>query len=468
MVRFVCLATIHQQSKEEGLNIAVAPVHWVVDQYRERLKNEKQEQHNKTIQEARYKRKLAHEAERKEEQARRDTEEREYKVLAAKKQFTFNELLIQRKNNSTAFYLPNENNKKITAYDVIKRLAGKDFKSYKKQIHFKNNKIQILPISERIRLVFHFRRQYKSPLSIANADTIAAFINTAIKYTNNRQLKQNWYACLEATGEEREAHNILDCLDTLTHSQKNAASLFTCYGWASEYDTQFPVTENAFYTVNVTDGERHYNIVNDDIALRFAAIENYVRGMVTNSIIEIIKDNKPSYTKKFENLENLLFPLLWWRNNIRLGLTQDDKFLCYDRIKNYIEELLSHNAFDNITIEEHISKVVINDSDTSIIFAPPQAFVISLDDMTFSDHTYNINAEYNKVNAAKLGAARSKKAACNNFAHVTGDKWSAAELDAQGIDKDKRPRLVKNGLIEKEKDENGREIKGQYKRVAAQ
>ena len=69
--------------------------------------------------------------------------------------------------------------------------------------------------------------------------------------------------------------------------------------------------------------------------------------------------------------------------------------------------------------------------------------------MAFEDYQYNICAEFNKENAAALGKARSRAAAERNFAAVTGDEWTAAELAAQGIDKDKIPRLIKNGLIER-------------------
>ena len=54
--------------------------------------------------------------------------------------------------------------------------------------------------------------------------------------------------------------------------------------------------------------------------------------------------------------------------------------------------------------------------------------------------------------AAAVGgyvSACSDAAAERNFAAVTGVEWTAAELAAQGIDKDKIPRLIKNGLIER-------------------
>ena len=72
------------------------------------------------------------------------------------------------------------------------------------------------------------------PPILANAETIVDFINTAIKYTDNRQLKSNWNACLEATG-----------------TQEEAATLFVYYGWAARYEDEFPRIENAFYVVFV-------------------------------------------------------------------------------------------------------------------------------------------------------------------------------------------------------------------------
>lgn len=69
--------------------------------------------------------------------------------------------------------------------------------------------------------------------------------------------------------------------------------------------------------------------------------------------------------------------------------------------------------------------------------------------MAFEDYQYNISPAFNKENAAALGKARSRAAAERNFAAVTGVEWTAADLAAQGIDKDKIPRLIKNGLIER-------------------
>lgn len=88
----------------------------------------------------------AREVRRKEIEAEQ-AETKKYYTLAAKGQFVFDGLLIQQIKNSDSFLLPNEGNKRVTAYQIIKRLAGKDdsgkdiFKSYKKLIKFKNGKI---------------------------------------------------------------------------------------------------------------------------------------------------------------------------------------------------------------------------------------------------------------------------------------------------------------------------------------
>jgi len=191
-------------------------------------------------------------AETAEQRAKEEAEEREYNALAAKGQFSFDSLLIQRQKDSVRFLLPNEGYKAVTAYEIIERLTGAAFKSYKKQIVFKNDKIQILPFSERIRLVFYFRQQYRSPKTLDNATTVAAFINTGLKYTDNIELSQNWNACLDATS-----------------TQEEAVTLFAYYGWAATYSNEFPRTENVFYTVEPRNGERRYNIVEDSITTRF-------------------------------------------------------------------------------------------------------------------------------------------------------------------------------------------------------
>ena len=288
--------------------------------------------------------------------------------------------------------------------------------------------------SERIRLVFHFRRQHREPLQLHNADIIAAFINTALKYTDNIALDQNWRACLDVTA-----------------TQEEAASLFVCYGWAGNYREEYPRTENAFYTVDIIDGARHYNIVNDDIMLRFASIENEGRGGVAH---EIITNIKTARKEKYSRLQATLKPLLWWCGGVRLGLTTEARELCEQRINDYIENLLKCRNTDDIY------KLEIDKSNTDLIFAEPQQFIISLDDMEFCDYQYNITAEYNKTNAAALGAARAKNAADRNFLHVAGNEWTTAELNAQGINKDKITRLVKQGYIERVK-------RGCYRRISS-
>ena len=373
--------------------------------------------------------------------------EKERKALAAKKQFIFDGLLIQRQKGSTKFLLPNENLKKVTAYNIIKRLSGKAFKSYKKHIKFINSKIQILPYAERIRIVFYFRKLFKMPPILENAETIAAFINTANKYTNNIQLNQNWQTCLN-----------------LTRTKEEAASLLVYYGWAADYKNDFPRLENVFYTVDVKDNARHYNILNDNVSLRFAAIENEGSGFEARLII---KNENWNYEYKYNKLQELLKPLLWYRDKVKMGLIKEDYILCNKRVNEYIEKLLEFNVLEfNILkeveidelIDKHIDKVEIDKSDTGIIFAKPQEFVISFDDMEFLDYTYNITAEYNKENAAKLAAGRSKKAADENFKQVIGNKWTTQELKVQGIDKDKIPRLIDNKLIKRTK-------RGFYERI---
>jgi hypothetical protein len=381
----------------------------------------------------------AREAKRKEIETEQ-AQSKKYNVLAAKGQFEFDGLLIQRQKKSTSFLLTNEGNKQVTAYEIIKRLAGKDaFKSYKKQMKFKNNKIQILPYAERIRLVWYFRKLYKMPPLLDNAGTIAAFANTAIKYTNNIQLKQNWKACLD-----------------VTNTQEEAATLFTCYGWALEYNEEFPRIENAFYTVDTGSGFRQYNIVEDDITFRLAAIEQAGRGIEAYSII---RNKKLGYLDKCDKLQSLLQPFLWWHDEIGMGLTQDARELCNERISEYIDNLLFTNmSGEKVSVDEHIQRVEIDKSKMGIEWAKPHQFTVSMDDIDFNDYQYNITAEYNKTNAAMLGNARSKKAAERNFADVTGDEWTTQELYAQGINKDKIPRLVNQGKIK-------RTSRGHYERV---
>jgi hypothetical protein len=66
---------------------------------------------------------------------------KKYDTFAAQQIFKVDNLFIQPQENSVRFLLLNENNKSVTAYEIIKRLSEAAFKSYDKQIKFKNNKI---------------------------------------------------------------------------------------------------------------------------------------------------------------------------------------------------------------------------------------------------------------------------------------------------------------------------------------
>ena len=98
--------------------------------------------------------------------------------------------------------------------DVIGLLAGDAFKSYRKQIKPLNNKLQILPYSERCRAIFYFQKQYRTPPPIDNAKEIVRFIETALHYIKNVQLSQNWRACLD-----------------VCNTKEAAVSLLVYYGW---------------------------------------------------------------------------------------------------------------------------------------------------------------------------------------------------------------------------------------------
>ena len=76
-------------------------------------------------------------------------------------QFQFGDLIVQLQENSDRFLLPDNGKKSVTAYDVIAHLSGSAFKSYKKQVKPLNDKLQVLPYSERYRAIFYFRREYK-------------------------------------------------------------------------------------------------------------------------------------------------------------------------------------------------------------------------------------------------------------------------------------------------------------------
>lgn len=416
------------------ISIMDNPKDWVKRRYNHFIIQEEERKQQQALEAVKKERRKAAEAEWKELQAELKQKEKEYNALAAKGQFLFDNLLIQRQEDATSFLLPNENNKKITAYGIIERLTGDKFKSYRKQIKIKNNKIQILPFSERIRLIFYFRQQYRTPPLLDNADTVAAFLHTARKYTSNIQLNQNWSACLN-----------------VTNTQEEAASLLAYYGWAADFAEEYPHTENAFYTVDVRSGARHYNIVHDDIVFRFMAIEWKGRSL---EAYEIISNKEMQYQEKYNALQELLTPCLWYHNGVKMGLTREAREQCYERISEYINNLLEHNAFDCISLEEHIRRVTMDESETGIVWAEPQQFSISMDDVEFLDYQYNINAEYNKANAAELGAARSEKAAQRNMKKIIGnigDILATKELYAMGIDKNKISRLIKNGKIERTK-----------------
>ena len=51
----------------------------------------------------------------------------------------------------------------------------------------------------------------------------------------------------------------------------------------------------------------------------------------------------------------------------------------------------------------------------------------------------------------ELCAAYAKKKTERNFAHIEGTEWTAQELYAQGISKDKIQRFIKHGLITRTK-----------------
>lgn len=152
----------------------------------------------------------------------------------------------------------------------------------------------------------------------------------------------------------------------------------------------------------------------------------------------------------------MLKPRFWWKNGVGLGLTKDALEECNQRIRDYINMLLD---YVDVPLQEYIYNVEIDKSDPGFSWAAPRKFIVTMEDLEFSDYKYNINADTNRAKAAELGAARSMKAAQGNFESVTGDEWTAQELYAQGIDKDKIPRLVKNGLIER----TGR---GRYRRIS--
>lgn len=274
-------------------------------------------------------------------------------------QFQFGDLVVQLQENSDRFLLPDSGNKSVTAYEVIALLSGSAFKSYKKQVKPLNDKLQVLPYSERYRAIFYFRCKYKMPPPLSNGNEIVKFIQFALHHTTNIELSQNWQACLDVSNTEEEA-----------------AALLAYYGWAPNLKKELPRTENAFYTIGVENGVRHYEIVNDDITLRFEAIQQEAR--VNMGVRLAIWSKKLSRKEKYNRLQAILKPLLWWRNDVRMGLTKPALDVCDLRIGNYIEALLDYNAFDGIPLGEHIYKVELDKSDPGFSWAAPRSFDVSM------------------------------------------------------------------------------------------
>lgn len=280
-------------------------------------------------------------------------------VFLPKGQFRFGDLVVQRQENSNRFLLPNRENKSVTAYDVIGLLSGSAFKSYKKRVRPLNDKLQVLPYSERYRAIFYFRRMYKLPPPLNNGNEIAKFIDFALSHTTNVELSQNWRACLDVSNTEEEA-----------------AALLAYYGWAPDFQEELPRTENAFYTAEAENGVRHYAIVPDDITLRFEAIQQEAR--VNMGVRFAIRSKKLSHKEKYNRLQAILKPRLWWRNGVRMGLIKPALDECDLRIGNYIEALLNYNAFDGIPLEEHIYRVELDKSDPGFAWAMPRSFDVSM------------------------------------------------------------------------------------------
>ena len=274
-------------------------------------------------------------------------------------QFQFGDLIVQLQENSDRFLLPDNRNKSVTAYDVIAHLSGSAFKSYKKQVKPLNDKLQVLPYSERYRAIFYFRREYKMPPLLENGNEIVKFIQFALRYTTNIELNQNWQACLDVSNTEEEA-----------------AALLAYYGWAPNLKKELPRTENAFYTVEAENGVRHYELVPDDITLRFEAIQQEAR--INLGVSSAIRSTRLSHKEKYNRLQAILKPRLWWRNGVRMGLTKPALDECDLRIGSYIEALLDYNALDNISLGEHIYKVEIDKSAPGFAWAAPRSFDVSM------------------------------------------------------------------------------------------
>ena len=274
-------------------------------------------------------------------------------------QFQFGDLIVQLQENSDRFLLPDNGSKSVTAYDVIAQLSGSAFKSYKKQVKPLNDKLQVLPYSERYRAIFYFRREYKMPPLLENGNEIVKFIQFALRYTTNIELSQNWQACLDVSNTEKEA-----------------AALLAYYGWASNLKKELPRSENAFYTVEAENGVRHYEIVPDDITLRFEAIQQ--EACINLGVPLAIRSTRLSHKEKYNRLQAILKPRLWWRNGVRMGLTKPALDECDLRIGSYIEALLDYNALDNISLGEHIYRVELDKSDPGFAWAAPRSFDVSM------------------------------------------------------------------------------------------
>lgn len=213
----------------------------------------------------------------------------------------FGDLTVLPQKDSERFLLPDKNNQSVTAYGVIGLLAGDTFKSYQKQIIPLNDKLQILPYSERLRAMFYFRKQYRTPPLLDNAQEIVRFIETALRYITNVQLSQNWRACLDVEEIYRAEYEGI--------AKNSAASLLAYYGWAPDFRKELPKTENSFYTVEIKDGLRHYKIVEDDIVSRFKAVEN--KRILSSNVFYILQNKNLSYKDKYNLLQSIFQPCLW-------------------------------------------------------------------------------------------------------------------------------------------------------------
>lgn len=379
--------------------------------------------------------------------------EKVYYTFAKTNQCMICNKLIKFDKNKRKFILSN-NNEPQTFYKTLEYLVGSNiFKSYTKKMIFKNNKIEPLPNKERIRVQFYLRSQYKTPPLLDNADEIAAFIHAACELTTTNydyKLSQTWSACKSVVQTEPEA-----------------ASLFAYYGWAQDLSKDYPNKENMFYKISVNEDKSfHYEIVEDSLVSRFEDIRKRVQD--NSDIKDIINNKEMNKKEKIKEINKILNPLLYKKEIndyfcgnyiIRTGLTKETFNLCNDKINKYIENLVERNAFDNFTLEEHIKNIQFDINKLeNIEFAKPTIIYIGMNDVEFIDREYNINAKYNQEYAKELGKARSKKAAERNTDNLVGNKWTTQELYALGIDKNKIPRLIKNGIIKRVK-------KGFYERV---